>query len=116
MYINKAVPDSELYNHSCDPNCCLEIIGFDGDESSPKSVAFKAIKPIKADEGLSFDYLTTEIAMSDPFDCLCGTENCMKKVQGFSFLSKDEQMKRLPHASPAVRKWYSENKLSEVNA
>eukprot|EP00164_Ancoracysta_twista_P005333 GFYU01007296.1.p1 GENE.GFYU01007296.1~~GFYU01007296.1.p1 ORF type:complete len:173 (+),score=38.66 GFYU01007296.1:93-611(+) len=111
LFIDNALPDSELYNHSCNPNCRLELVGFEGDEgnASKQSATFKCIKPIKADEGLSFDYLTTEIAMSEPFDCLCGTSNCLKSVQGFSYLSEDERKKRLEFASPAVLKWYSLN-------
>lgn len=55
-------------NHSCEPNCYI------------KDRVVYAKRNIDAYEHLTFDYLTTESQISNPFDCLCGSANCRGKV------------------------------------
>ena len=57
-----------------------------------------ALRPIAKGEVLSFNYLTTEFDMDEPFDCLCGGERstavpdasklpaCFGTIQGFRYL------------------------------
>ena len=52
--------------HSCDPNC---IVSFE-------QMALIAVRPIRAQERVSFDYGTTEKEFTHPFRCLCAASRC----------------------------------------
>lgn len=72
-------------NHSCDPNCKVAMEG--------KNVFLSALRNIKTDEELSFNYNTTEYNMfvqGSHFQCSCGSEKCLGEIKGFVFLT-DEQ-------------------------
>lgn len=74
-------------NHSCEPSAWLrgrELI---------------ALRDIRAQEDLSFDYNTTEWDMAEPFACHCGSADCLGTVRGFAHLSP-AQRERLPGAAP----------------
>jgi hypothetical protein len=64
-------------NHSCSPNVFFNTIDFN----------LVAIKDIQAGEELCFFYPSTEFEMAQPFDCLCGAPNCLKKIEGAKYLS-----------------------------
>ncbi len=67
-YIDLDIP--YLYiNHSCDPNAGLR-----------NSVMLFAIKPIKKDKEIFYDYSTTWF---DGFDCACGSKLCRKHISDF---------------------------------
>uniref|UniRef100_A0A7S4U5V9 SET domain-containing protein n=1 Tax=Paramoeba aestuarina TaxID=180227 RepID=A0A7S4U5V9_9EUKA len=92
----------------CLPNL-LSSVNFPewwSDESRGSSVAFQtlysiqvvAIRDIQKGEILSFNYLTTEFDMDEPFTCLCGGERatdadstslpkCFGRIQGYRYLS-----------------------------
>jgi uncharacterized protein len=57
--------------HSCDPNCrpCFQLMAM---------VARRAFAP---GDTLTFDYLSTESAIAEPFDCRCGAANCRGRIQ-----------------------------------
>jgi len=57
--------------HSCDPNC----------RPSFELMALIARRDIAAGETLTFDYLSTESAISEPFDCHCGAPACRGRVE-----------------------------------
>ena len=68
--------DPKYINHSCNPNCEVDII--DG------RVWIDTIKDIKKGEELSFNY-GFEIDKDNPYEfkkqpCMCGSENCMKYI------------------------------------
>lgn len=67
IYLGSHAPslrdDSELFNHSCDPN--IGVLG---------QILFVARRDISEGEELTFDYDTTEI-VAEPFDCDCGSPN-----------------------------------------
>ena len=65
-YIDTANHLSSYTNHSCEPN-----LSFD-----TSKLTFEAIKDLKKDEMLTFDYFTTEIEITEPFQCLCGSQFC----------------------------------------
>lgn len=62
---------NDCFNHSCDPN-----LGFFG------QIGLVALREIKADEELSFDYAMSDGGPYDEFDCFCGSPNCRKKITG----------------------------------
>ncbi len=68
-------------NHSCDPNCGVRVNaavdGFD----------FVALRPIGADEEITFDYAMRNYAIEHfPDRCLCGTAECRGVVTGWKDL------------------------------
>ena len=62
----------QYMNHSCDPNCHIDLEKFN----------VIAIKPIEKGEPLNFFYPSTEWKMSEPFKCLCGSYNCLGEIKG----------------------------------
>ncbi len=65
--------DAKYINHSCDPNCKMDI--FDG------QIWIDAIKDVKKGEELTYNY-GFEINEKDPYDfeqqqCRCGSNNCI---------------------------------------
>ena len=73
----------QYINHSCYPNVFF-------DTTTMELVALKEIQP--GDE-LMFFYPSTEWEMTQPFDCFCGTKQCLHRIQGAAYLS-DEETKR----------------------
>ena len=70
----------ECSNHSCDPNCFF-------DTTSMLLIALRDIVPY---EELRFFYPSAEWDMDQPFQCSCGSENCIGEVKGAKYLSKKE--------------------------
>lgn len=70
---------SDFVNHSCNPNCYIQFLDL---------LTITAIRDIEPNEELSFNYLTTELEMSNPFICSCGNDNCYKTIKGFKFLDQ----------------------------
>ena len=66
----------ELINHSCDPNVFFDI----------SASVLRALKDISEGDQLSFFYPSTEWSMSQPFECWCGSPDCLKTIQGAAFL------------------------------
>ncbi len=67
----------QYMNHSCDPNVFFDT----------KKMQLSALKNIDAGDELTFFYPSTEYAMASPFNCFCGSVNCLHTIQGASFLS-----------------------------
>ncbi|MFK7967922.1 MAG: SET domain-containing protein-lysine N-methyltransferase [Rickettsiaceae bacterium] len=67
---------SIFINHSCDPNLGIR-------DNQYNAYDFIAIKPIYANDELTFDYETAEETV-DFFDkCLCASKQCRKSIIGF---------------------------------
>ncbi|MEK6983140.1 MAG: SET domain-containing protein-lysine N-methyltransferase [Nanoarchaeota archaeon] len=75
----------DFVNHSCNPNAGLKING--------KKVDVIAVKNIKTGEEITWDYSTTMDEDDWEMDCLCGSQNCRKRVRDFKYLPKDTQKK-----------------------
>ncbi|MCX6814076.1 MAG: SET domain-containing protein-lysine N-methyltransferase [Candidatus Aenigmarchaeota archaeon] len=67
-------------NHSCNPNT-----GVKDDRE------LFAIKNIKADEQITFDYSTVMDEDDWEMDCKCGSRNCRKRIRDFKYLPKSLQ-------------------------
>jgi hypothetical protein len=77
-------PDFLQYiNHSCKPNVFF-------DTTVMQLVALTEVQP--GDEFMFF-YPSTEWNMAQPFDCFCGTSQCLKRIQGAAHLSDEEAMR-----------------------
>jgi len=59
-------------NHSCDPNVLF-------DTAAMELIALKDIHP---GNEFTFFYPSTEWQMAQPFECLCGSVDCLKTISG----------------------------------
>lgn len=69
-----------LMNHHCSPNAYINT----------ETLQFIALKDIKKEEELTFNYNSTELKISHPFKCWCDSNNCVKEIKGFTFLNPDQ--------------------------
>ena len=84
-------------NYSCNPNAKLEI------RLDQPSSAYVAIRDIAKDEEIAFNYLATEYDMvqnGGDFECACGSANCYHHIQGFKYLTQEQQEKLRPLLLP----------------
>jgi len=90
------VPEAFI-NHSCSPNTRINVIGF----------LYIAIKNIRKDEEITYNYLTTEYDMKnngDSFKCECGSKNCISHINGFKYLTRLQKLKLKPYLTPFLLK------------
>ena len=82
---------ARLINHSCDPNCEVDII--------KNEIWISSIKKIKKGEELSYDY-GYEFDKEDYTDhvCKCGSINCIGYI-----ISKNDYKKYKKHLSSKIR-------------
>lgn len=83
----------DYLNHSCDPNCKVEI-GVDF-ASYDHYVFLSAIRDIAADEELTFNYNSTEfdmVAQGCSFRCQCSSPYCLGEVRGFRHLDAEQRL------------------------
>ena len=59
-------------NHSCSPNSFFNV----------EQMVLEALGPIEEGEEITVSYLATEWFMNEPFDCECGSQDCLKSIQG----------------------------------
>jgi hypothetical protein len=69
----------ECANHSCDPNCFFDTT----------TMLLVALRNIAPEEELNFFYPSAEWDMDQPFQCTCGSEQCIGEVKGAKYLSKE---------------------------
>ena len=83
-YHYQAFPEPLRINHHCSPNgyMCFE------------DMTYRALRDVSAGEELTFHYCTTEFEMANPFDCLCGSPDCLGWVAGFKHLD-EKQVEKL---------------------
>lgn len=82
-------------NHSCNPN-----VGIKG------RVVFVALKNIKKDEEITFDYSVSEVDIHWQMDCSCRQKNCRKIIRSIQFLPKKIFKKYLPYVPTCFKKVY----------
>ena len=51
------------------------------------------LRPILGGDEVSFFYPSTEWKMTEPFDCLCGNDDCLGHVSGAAYLGHDNLSK-----------------------
>lgn len=59
-------------NHSCDPSVHVDVT----------ALTVTAVRDLAAGDELTFFYPSTEWAMAVPFDCACGGEGCLGRIDG----------------------------------
>lgn len=77
--VNLHIEESHLasLNHSCDPNVLINL----------EALQLQAIRDIAVGEELSFFYPSTEWEMDAPFECLCQSPRCLRRIAGAKYLS-----------------------------
>ena len=77
----------DLFNHSCNPNCGVVIVG--------NRAFLTSIQVIKAGTEITFDYSTTSTDTQAEWSmaCKCGTYTCRKTISGYQYLDKATQAK-----------------------
>lgn len=70
----------DYVDHSCDPNAVFAI----------EKLALVALKPIHADEAVTFLYPGAEVELAQDFDCKCGSPACIGHVKGGFYLTADQ--------------------------
>jgi hypothetical protein len=73
----------DLFNHSCDPNSYLHIVG--------KRAILISLYMIPANTEITFDYSlsATDTYDSWKMDCKCESTNCRKIISGYQYLSEE---------------------------
>lgn len=66
-------------NHSCDPTVFFDTA----------SMEFIALKDINPGDEFTFFYPSTEWQMAQPFECLCGSDSCLKNIAGASDMDSE---------------------------
>ncbi|KAH9601825.1 SET domain [Trypanosoma melophagium] len=82
--------------HSCDPNVRIIV------DNTARRIECIALRDIKKDELISFNYLTTEWDMQTPFTCLCGSANCYHDIRGFKYLQDELRQNLWSITTPAI--------------
>ena len=66
----------ECMNHSCDPNCFFDTT----------TMRLVTLKPLTPGEEMTFFYPSAEWDMDQPFECNCGSADCVGVVRGAKYL------------------------------
>lgn len=74
-------------NHSCDPSAHVDV-------SSSPWVVKAGPKGIEQGQDITFFYPSTEWDMSQPFECNCGADSCLKIIRGAKDIPAAELKKR----------------------
>lgn len=69
----------QYINHSCNPCVFFDTTTFE----------LVCLSPIEPGDEFSFFYPSTEWDMVQPFNCHCGSSNCLHSIQGASYLSAE---------------------------
>ncbi|MEZ4885360.1 MAG: SET domain-containing protein-lysine N-methyltransferase [Chitinophagales bacterium] len=79
----------QYINHSCHPNVFFDL----------ETMPLRTLRPLKKGDEVAFFYPSTEWAMTEAFDCLCGNKHCLKRIQGAAFLEEKllERHRLSPH-------------------
>jgi len=94
------VPEAFI-NHSCSPNTYIDV----------EKYQYVAIKSIKKNDEITFDYNTTEWDFEDEtFKCTCGSRNCSSQIKGFKYLNRNQKLKLKPHLTPYILKKFEGEK------
>ncbi|OGI68052.1 hypothetical protein A2738_02585 [Candidatus Nomurabacteria bacterium RIFCSPHIGHO2_01_FULL_42_15] len=82
-------------NHSCEPNCAIK-----------GRVTAAAIRDIKKNEEITFDYSLNEADIFWYIKCYCGSKNCRKTIRSIQFLHPKKFSGHESHIPKDFRKIY----------
>jgi SET domain len=90
--------EARFLAHACDPNAA--IVFSEGASGEPL-LYVTALRPIAANQTVTFDYASTEWDMAAPFSCACGASKCRGIISGASALTT-KQRASIEHKSPFI--------------
>jgi hypothetical protein len=70
-------------NHSCAPNVAFKV------PENEKDWRVEALEDLAEGTVMTFAYFTTEWHMQQPFECLCGSQDCLGVISGAREISRD---------------------------
>jgi hypothetical protein len=90
-----------IINHSCNPNVFVRLY-----KNNKKRYSYIALKNIKKDQELLWNYNTNDwdVAKDFVFTCNCNSKTCARIIRGMKYLTKSQQKKLLPIVLPFIRK------------
>jgi hypothetical protein len=80
-------------NHSCQPTTFFDI----------EKRELIALRDMKAEEEMTYNYNTTEFEIQFPFLCHCKHPQCIGEVKGFGHLSLPQQIELERYLSPYLK-------------
>ncbi len=92
-------------NHSCEPNGYIDF----------QNLTYRALRPIKKGEELTYNYLITELELANKFNCKCGSQKCYGKIKGFKYLTLEQKRELKPLLSPFLKKKLKEAESQPAN-
>ena len=76
---NIELTDDLVYlNHSCNPSVIFDVEKLE--------LRILADRPLKSGDEVTFFYPSTEWDLAQRFECTCGSEHCLRTVQGAKYL------------------------------
>lgn len=94
----KDIMESEFFNHSCNPNS-----GF------KDSITLIAIKDIKKNEEVTFDYAMCMTSGILNLKCQCGEKKCRKIIKGSDWKKPELQKKYKNYFQPYIKEKIEKN-------
>jgi SET domain-containing protein len=93
LYLDIKGHPSYFVNHSCNPNCKIQI--------AVNTAFLVSVRPIAIDEELTFDYSTTSTENEDTWvlNCNCSLFGCRRKITGFHSLTDKQKEKHLTNGT-----------------
>ncbi len=91
--VPRPIGEGDYVNHSCNPNA-----GLSG------QIGLVALRDIKTDEEVCFDYAMCDTMPYDEFKCLCGAPNCRGWVSGNDWQIPELQKRYAGFFSPHVQR------------
>ncbi|KAJ7485677.1 hypothetical protein FB451DRAFT_1027106 [Mycena latifolia] len=95
-------------NHSCEPNTVVDL-----SSANPMEWNIRALTNIETGSAVTWFYPSTEWEMVQAFQCQCGAKNCLGRIQGAKFLTRDEVAAR-GLVSPWIEELLSERANKDV--
>lgn len=82
---------SDYLNHACQPTCAFYR----------ERLEYRALKALQPGDEVTFNYLTTELELAEPFACQCGAgAGCFGEIRGFAALRAEQQEALRPWLTP----------------
>ena len=99
LHIDEAGLIDGHINHSCAANSFV-------DSSIPLQPVIRAFHSIPTGSEITINYCASEDQLAEPFECICGNEDCYRIVRGYSKLTPDQRRELGSEVSPYLLEKY----------
>ncbi len=80
-------------NHACTPSTHVHA----------PTRSLRASRALAVGDEITFDYTTTEAELAEPFQCACGSSQCLGTVRGFLHLTDEQRRAREATVAPHLK-------------